>query len=409
MKERRYDIDWLRVIAMLAVFMYHCTRFFGTEGWHIKNADQSIIVFVITRGLFWPWVMELFFVLSGVGAWYALKSRTGGQFLWDRVKRLLIPLYTVGLFILIPPQAYFEAVTNGGYSGTIWEFLPLYCSNLPANLVNFFPYVLNDPARLVPYGFSGHLWFLQYLFLISLVTLPLLLYLRSEGGQRWIERLAGWFERPLGIFLIIIPLALILICFRFLFSGGRTWADFLWYAAFFVFGYIMVADIRFTESIKRYGWLCLVLWLVGFFGVLGYMVLATGYDPMPGNEPFSLPYVVYQIVYSIASWSAVVFMLSLGAKYLNFNNKFLSYANQAVLPFYLLHQTVILCVGWFIIPLGMGILPKYLIIAVVSFTVIMGIYELLIRRFNIVRFFFGMRPKKKPPAAPATTPDGTAA
>ncbi len=138
MKERRYDIDWLRVIAMLAVFMYHCTRFFGTEGWHIKNADQSIIVFVITRGLFWPWVMELFFVLSGVGAWYALKSRTGGQFLWERVKRLLIPLYTVGLFILIPPQAYFEAVTNGGYSGTIWEFLPLYCSNLPANLVKFF-------------------------------------------------------------------------------------------------------------------------------------------------------------------------------------------------------------------------------------------------------------------------------
>ena len=81
MMERRYDIDWLRVIAMLVVFIYHCTRFFDIEGWHLKNAEQSLAVFVLASGLIWPWVMELFFLLSGVGAWYALKSRTGGQFL----------------------------------------------------------------------------------------------------------------------------------------------------------------------------------------------------------------------------------------------------------------------------------------------------------------------------------------
>lgn len=241
------------------------------------------------------------------------------------------------------------------------------------------------------------------------MTLPLLIYLKSEGGQRWIDRLAGWCNRRGGIFLFVIPLALILICFRFFFSGGRTWADLLWYATFFIIGYIMVADKRFTESIKRYGWVCLALWLVGFFGVLSIFILVFGYDPMPGNEPFSLIYVLYQIVYSIASWSAVVFMLSLGAKYLNFNNKVLAYANEAVLPFYLLHQTVILCVGWFVIPWNVGILPKYLIIVVVSFALIMALYELLIRRHNIVRFFFGMRPRKKPSATPAPRPEGTAA
>ncbi|MFC2026202.1 acyltransferase family protein [Chloroflexota bacterium] len=400
-KERRYDIDWLRVIAMLAVFIYHCSRFFGTEGWHLKNAEQSMIVFVLTRGLIWPWVMELFFVLSGVGAWYALKSRTGGQFVWDRVKRLLIPLYTVGLFILIPPQVYIDAVTNAGYTGTFWEMLLQYYSRLPAALADIFPYVLNDPSRLVPYSFAGHLWFLQYLFLISLVTLPLLLYLKSEGGQKWIERLAGLSERRGGIFLFVIPLGLILIFTRSFFSGGRTWTDFFWYAIFFIFGYVMVADKRFSESIKRHGWICLALWLIGFFGVLSIIVLVLGYDPMPGNEHFSIVFVFYQVVYSIASWSAVVFMLSLGAKYLNFNNKMLAYANEAVLPFYLLHQTVILCVGWFIIPLNIGILPKFLIIALVSFALIMAIYDLLIRRFNIVRFFFDMRPKKKSPEEPA--------
>jgi len=409
MKERRYDIDWLRVIAMLAIFIYHCARFFGTEGWHLKNAEQSLVVVVLRVGLIWPWVMELFFLLSGIGAWYALRSRTGGQYLGERVRRLLIPLYTVGLFILMPPQAYFEAVTNRGYTGTFWEFIPLYFRSLPADIIGLAPHDLYDAQFLVPYGFSGHLWFLQYLFLISLVTLPLLLYLKSEQGQRWIERVAGWCDRRGGIFLFIIPLALILICFRFLFSGERSWADFLWYATFFVIGYIIVADKRFTESIKRYGWVCLALWLVGFFGVITFFALVLGYDPTPGNESFSLMYVLFQIIWSITSWSAVVFMLSLGAKYLNFNNKVLAYSNEAVLPFYLLHQTVILCVGWFVIPWDMGILPKFLIIAVVSFALIMALYELLIRHFNIIRFFFGMRPKKKSLAVSTPRPEGTAA
>jgi peptidoglycan/LPS O-acetylase OafA/YrhL len=181
----------------------------------------------------------------------------------------------------------------------------------------------------------------------------------------------------------------------------------LWYAAFFLIGYIMVADKRFTQCVKRYGWLCLALWLIGFFGVITYFALVLDYDPTPGNEPFSLVYVLFQIVWSIASWSAVVFMLSLGAKYLTFNNKVLTYANEAVLPFYLLHQTVILCVGWFVIPWGVDILPKYLIIAVVAFALIMVMYELLIRPIRIVRFFFGMRPKRKSSATPVPSPDGT--
>ena len=58
MNERRYDIDWLRVIAMLAIFVFHSTRFFDPEGWHLKNPEQSVILFVAVRGLIWPWVME---------------------------------------------------------------------------------------------------------------------------------------------------------------------------------------------------------------------------------------------------------------------------------------------------------------------------------------------------------------
>jgi len=397
MKERRYDIDWLRVIAMLAIFVFHCTRFFDTEGWHLKNSEQSYVVFVIVRGFIWPWVMELFFLLSGAGSWYALKSRTATEYLFERVKRLLIPLYTVGLFILLPSQFYFELVTSAGYGGTFWQIIPRYFASF------YPPHVTSWPESLLPIPFSGHLWFLQYLFLISLMTLPLLLCLKSEWGQRWIERLTGWCNRRGGIFLFVIPLAITLISLRGLFRIQRSWADFLWYAIYFIIGYIIAADKRFAKAFKRHQWVCLALWIIGFFGGGGLFVLVLGYDPIPGNESLSFIYVMYQIIWSIASWSAVVFMLSLGAKYLNFNHKILAYGNEAVLPFYLFHQTIILIVGFFVIRWNIGILPKFLVVTVISFPLILVLYELLVKPFNAVRFFFGMRPGKRLAKKPGPT------
>lgn len=111
MKERRYDIDWVRVVATLAVFVFHSGLFFDKLDWHLKNAQQSLFltVFVAFLDL---WMMPLLFLLSGLGAWYSLKFRSSGQYLLERIKRLLIPLYTVGAFILLPPQFYFELVTH---------------------------------------------------------------------------------------------------------------------------------------------------------------------------------------------------------------------------------------------------------------------------------------------------------
>jgi hypothetical protein len=115
---------------------------------------------------------------------------------------------------------------------------------------------------------------------------------------------------------------------------------------------------------------------------------------MPGAETFSLKFVFFQVIWSLASFGSVVFILGLGARHLNFNNRALSYCNEAVLPFYLFHQTIILVVGYPVIRWSMGILPKFLIVTVLSFAAIMALYELCVRRFNIMRFLFGMRPRK---------------
>jgi glucan biosynthesis protein C len=385
MAERRYDIDWLRVLAMLAVFVFHSTRFFDTEGWHLKNAEQSFVLFILVRGLMWPWLMEIFFLLSGVGAWYLLRTRSAGAFIVDRARRLLVPLFTVGLFILMPPQFYFDQITNEGYTGGFWRSFPAYFGGWG------WPRLTAWPTALFNMPFGGHLWFLKFLFLISLATLPLLLFLKSPRGLRCIDALASWCSRRPGVFLFVIPLALTFVIFKRVFPVERGWAEFIWYAVYFLIGYMIPADKRFTEAFRRNGWLGLALWLVGMFGGILVLVLVLGFDPAPGREPFSLQFVLFQVIWSIASWGSVVFLMSLGARYLNFNNRALAYCNEAVLPFYVFHQTVILIVGYFVIRLNMGIFPKFLIVVVLSFAAIMALYEFAVRRSVAMRFLFGMR------------------
>ena len=204
-------MDWLRIGAMLAVFLFHSARFFGGGRWHLNNPEESLVA-TLFIGLLDLWIMPLFFLLSGAGSWYALKSRTGGKYLLERVKRILIPLYGVGTFIILTPQLYFESVSHRGYTGTFLEMWPRVVASIFTSVPNF-----DDPFFFNV--FMGHLWFLQYLFLISLVTLPLLLYFRSERGQRFLAKLAGLCGRWGGVFLFLIPLAVVRIAFTHLFQG----------------------------------------------------------------------------------------------------------------------------------------------------------------------------------------------
>ena len=383
MKERRYDIDWLRVLAIGMVFFFHNARFYDPYPWHVKNAEQSFGMFLFVA-LLHSWMMPLFFLLSGVGSWYALKSRTAGQYLGERVLRLLVPLYTVGTFILLPPQLYWDRLTNGRFSGSFLEFYPSFFKDFHFDLL---------PPFVIPW--SGHLWFLVFLFAISLFSLPLMIFLKSESGKRVIVKCARWSDRRGGIFLLLVPLFLVQACLRGFFQGDHTFADLVYYLICFLMGYILPADERFTESLRRHAWICLPLALTGFVA-LGGLVLGLGYEPLPGQgfSPLWL-YLLFQLVMSVQTLCWIVFLVGMSAKYLNFHNKVLGYCNEVVLPFYILHQTLILFVGWYVVQWNIAIAAKFLVISVTSFILIMAAYELLIRRINWMRFLFGMKPKKR--------------
>ncbi|MDJ0781697.1 MAG: acyltransferase family protein [Desulfosarcinaceae bacterium] len=387
--ERRHDLDWLRVIATVLVFLFHCARFYGGGGWHLKHPGPESLPAGLFIGLLDLWLMPFFFLLSGAASFYALGSRSAGQYLRSRVKRILLPLYGMGAFVVLLPQVYFEAVTNGGYTGGFWEGLPRYLAQV----------FTTPPSLRTPFFFNlffGHLWFLHFLFLISVFSLPLLLYLRSDAGRQRLDRLAALCAYRGGILLIILPLAAVRIAFIHLFDGqAHSWAHLLYFGLFFIIGYLLPMERRFSQGIRTVGWWCLLLGILGF-GAEGFFILGLEYNYMnlyhSGGEPLSWTYVAFNLLFSTASWSWVVFMLSMGLRYMRSGSRFLFYANEAVLPFYVLHQTVILCVGWLVLPLTIGRLPQFLLIATAAFAAIMLLYEGLIRRVNWLRFISGMGP-----------------
>ena len=167
--ERRYDIDWLRVLAMLSVFLFHCARFFDYEDWHVKNnqLDLGLSVFVSFLGL---WIMPIFFLLSGEGSYFALSFRKSGQYITERLKRLVVPLL-FGMFVIIAPlQVYLERVSRSQFVGSFIEFYPHYFDGFYAFGGNF--------------AWMGiHLWFLEFLFIFSLLSLPPFLYLYPLGNS----------------------------------------------------------------------------------------------------------------------------------------------------------------------------------------------------------------------------------
>ena len=375
--QRRYDLDWLRVVAFALVFFYHSGRFFDSGWWHIKNSTSSPLVDIL-KEIFDLWGMPLIFVISGASIYFALRPGGAARFMRDRVWRLLVPL-AFGIVVLGPPQVYLTRLTHGEFQGSFLEFLPLYFRDWRIWNGNF--------------AWSGvHLWYLQDLFLFTLVLLPLFVALKSQTGQRFTEWLGRISARPGVIFLWALPLALLLILVDPLGVLGPGLSEDLSrivvFPIFLVYGFLVFSDGQIQQAIIRQRRIALALAFC--------LTLATGMltDALTQNPSFLL-FASVMVLAGLLIWSTILAILGHGMRYLTASNRLLSYANEAVLPFYILHQPVILILGYFIIPLPLTILAKYLIIAPLAFGITLGLYEFGIRRVNPVRRVFGLKPRKQ--------------
>jgi len=239
-----------------------------------------------------------------------------------------------------------------------------------------------------------HLWFLVYLFVFSLITIPIFLNF-GNSGKSLISRVATAFSQPWALILLFVVTIGIVDIFLYPggFLGNRNGGfNIVIFLLFFIFGYLIFANPRIMEGIRKFAWITLG---IGIIVLLIAIALFTNELADPIKYFGSTSFIISQFTQALSTSCWVLAVLGLGSRFLNSSNKFLTYGNEAVLPFYILHQTVIISIGFFVVQWDTNIGLKYLTISSTSFIAIMLIYEFLVRRLNVLRFLFGMRWIKK--------------
>ncbi len=369
---RRNDLDWLRVIVFGLLIFYHVGMFFVPWDFHIKNHN-------IYPALKWPmyflnqWRLPILFMISGMGTYYALSKRSGGQFAKERTIRLLIPLI-FGMLLIIPPQVYFERLFRGQFTGTYFDFWPSHAF-----------------TGVYPEGNLSwhHLWFLPYLLLFSLLLIPAFLYLRKHPDAKLLVRIRKLSAKAFGLYWLIFPLFLWESLLEPFFPPTHAligdWFNIVNYITFFFYGFLLIsAGNVFWENIMLYRKKYLYCGLLGFGLLTSIRLLFEDSIPVHFTEA-SLK------IFNLWSW--ILCIMGYAAAYLTRRSPFLSYANEAVYPFYILHQTITIAIGYYLANLDWGFLPKFFIMVAGTFGGAWLVYEFGIRRWRWIRPLFGLKPR----------------
>ncbi|MDL1909776.1 hypothetical protein FBQ81_03645 [Chloroflexi bacterium CFX6] len=377
--QRRYDLDWLRVSVIFAIFaLHHAARFFDTDDWFIKNATTYLSMQVWLE-FCTSWGMPLILIISGASAFLALDKYRPGKYAGGLVLRLFIPLI-VGMFTHVALHIYLWNLHTGRFSGSFFAFYPHYFEGM--------------------YGFGGnfawmgsHLWYLELLFILSLFFLPFFTWLkRTSIGQRVLRGMGDLLANPFAVLLLALPAILLILNLDEAGPGNTSlggWSLFI-YPLFYIAGFVILSNERLQRHIMRMRWIHLGMGVVFSIAYL-FVEFQT---ILPSLFPVADP--LGKVLDCFVVWSWLLAVMGFGMKRLNFTNPVLKYANEAALPFYILHQTVVVVLGFFVVEWAIPDLLKYAIILVGSFAAIMGLYEFGVRRFNPMRFLFGMKLLAKP-------------
>jgi hypothetical protein len=360
------------VIAILILHFYHSAAIFTLPHFMIKNNELSPLLGEINQ-FFHEWRLALLFFVSGAGTAFALGFRNAGTYVAERAKRLLIPLL-FGVIIIIPPQVYIERISQG------FEF------------ISFLEFVKQLPeSGLYPAGNISwhHLWFVGYLFLYSLLALPLFMYLRSNRGKNHFLLFSQRLSQPSYLLLWALPLMLTMSLLTPVSTGVQNIVNdssmFISYFLFFIFGYfIHTGNLWDKLSQGR-----LIFLKVSFLCTVAlYYIRWTGTIP---DNPETSGYIIYCCLNALNSWAWVITICGYCVHYLNINNPWMRKANLVIYPFYILHQTIIVIVAFYILPFNDALFIKYFFISMASLFLIIGLLLVFISPFKATRFLFGMK------------------
>lgn len=371
---RLHYLDWLRVLAVMGVVIFHAVHPFDTIPWQIKNNDQSMFLTVILL-FFNFWGMHLFFLLSGAGSWFALQKRTLSRYASERFQRLMVP-FIFGSLTMTPLMLYF----TWQHKAPQWTALDYILFFLEDEVLKFGPDV-------VKIGF--HLWFLGFLFAFSMLALPIFSWLKKDNGRKLAANLARIADKRGGLLVFCLPIVTIRFLLHPFFPVENSWADFAVYFSFFVIGFLFYMDSRFQKAVYR-DWKIFLLAGTGCFIAL-LLMLAFG-DPFDWAVTPNLPgfYFLWAFI-TIDGWCWSMFFFGLGMHKLDFTNAALEYCKNVILPVFILHQPVIIAIAYYVVQMDASIAVKLPIVVLGTGAICLALFELVIRRINAFRFLFGMK------------------
>lgn len=373
---RLHEIDWLRALAFILLIFYHIGMFYVADWqWHVKSNYQSSTLQYLML-MINPWRMPLIFFVSGFSLALVAEKLRPGQLLKTRFIRLFIPLVFASNIIIIP-QPYFEAVQHYGYSDGFWVFAIEY---------------LNPATELLPemhHGSLGlytwnHLWYLIYLLFYTLAFLllkPLL--------NRLIKVLENNRVAPI-LYLLVFALVITFIelLLEPLYPTTHALID-DWYnhARYFLLllsGYFVAKLPTLYHSIVTH----LRYWLLAIAPMTMISLALHKTNIFIISTAIERFIATYGLV--LSALCCLFASVALCGHYLKHSNPTLRYLNEAVLPWYILHQTVTIVLAVFLSSFHLGGVFESLALIITTFLVCASLYE-LIRRFKLTRFLFGMK------------------
>ncbi|WP_411817887.1 acyltransferase family protein [Hyphococcus sp. DH-69] len=377
---RRYDLDWLRAIAFGLLIFYHIGMFYVSWDWHVKSVYAGLAAEPLMR-IVNPWRLALLFYISGVAVRFSTdKLPSRSQFASSRLLRLGLPILA-GMAFFVSPQAYFELrqaqLIEPGY-------FPFYLNYLDFNQL----YPIITPTW-------NHLWYIVYLLVYILLITPFLPMLRSLA-EGHVAKALNWIAGGPVRLILFVPIPFIIYelwlspQFPTTHNLVYDWANHAHRFSIFLLGYFTAKHIRFWDSVDR------TLPLAAGI-IIGVLALPLVNIPGLADIPF-----LGAVVGVLYAWSFIVLLMAMAQRYLNRPSAALRYVTGAVFCFYILHQTIIIIVGYYLTQLNLGVWPEFLVLTVSTIAGCIAGYETA-RRIPFVRIMFGIKTNSGKAQSPCKT------
>lgn len=362
---RKNWLDNLRWVTVLLVLFYHVIYFYNNKGvfggiggfgpWPEWHQYQDVVMYIL-----YPWFMPLLFILAGISARYALEKHSGKEWFGARTRKLLVP-GTIGLFVFQWMVGYFNTAVaaNGALDG------------------------VTGFARLIMLAISGTgpLWFIQDLWLFSLLLLIIRPLDRKNRFHDWCGRVFGG---KAGIVWIILLGILFWAGEQLIIKNPRPEsADGLYnlykplfYFIPFLMGYFIFANDSVHETLGR-AWAPLLGCAVAAGGVLiGTTFGQDNTTPQYLGSPLNCLY----------GWMACLAMMAWFKARFDRTGAFAGYMTKSSFGLYIVHYLVVASLGYMMkFYTQLPPLAMYAILTVAVFTLSPLIYE-IIRRIPVVRW-----------------------